>query len=214
MRGELILGIESAIGGGSLAIFENGKELASRTGESYLSRAEEILPNINGMLNAIERKQKDLTTVVVSTGPGSFTGIRVGIATALGLRDSLRVRCLGMTALEALAYLAGDGIVTAALPVGRDMICVQHFTGGRAESPLSLVTVEQFNDLLSRKDTGHFVVHGSIYERFAASPIAFRITNGGENIASLLCRASESALATEEIHPLFIDRGTFAKSSA
>jgi tRNA threonylcarbamoyl adenosine modification protein YeaZ len=167
------------------------------------------LPKIDDMLNKIERKPEDLTTIVISTGPGSFTGIRVGIATALGLRDSLGVLSLGITALEALAHGAGAKIVTSAVPVGRDTFCIQRFANGEAESSPSLITRGQIEDLLREEDTDYFVVHGSIYELFADLAIAFRMTNAGENIASLLCRATESSFATKELRPLFVDRSTF-----
>jgi tRNA threonylcarbamoyl adenosine modification protein YeaZ len=212
--GELILGIESAIGGGSLAIFENGDELASRTGETSVSRAEEILPNIDDMLKAISRTPRDLTAVIVSVGPGSFTGIRVGISTALGLCESLGIPCLAMTSLEAMACHCGGESVIAAVPMGRDMICIQQFSPGKAESAPSLISEEQFNNLLFREDAVRFMVYGTIFERFAASPAAQKMTNTGMNLASLLCRASHSSFISEKIHPLFVDRSAFTKSSA
>ena len=213
MSRDLILGIESAIGGGSLAIYEAGKELASWTGEARVSRAEEILPNIDRMLNELDRRPKDLGTIVLSQGPGSFTGIRIGIATALGLCESLGSRCVGITTLEALAHHAGNGSFTVGVPMGRDMICIQPYKGGKAVSTPCLITGEQFNDVLLKEDTGQFVVHRFIYQEYADSAGALRMIEGGINIASLLCRALDSAFATEKIHPLFIDRSTFTKSS-
>src|SRR5262249_9097950 len=113
-----------------------------------------------------------------------------------------------ITALEALAHGTGDGSITAAVPMGRDMICLQRFDVGRAESSPCLITCKEFANLLTKEDFGRFAVQDSIYERFLGSRAASRMTNAGLNIASRLCRATDSRFATEEIHPLFLEWNT------
>src|SRR6185369_13700610 len=93
----------AAIGGGSISIFRDGREIDHWVGEKNVSRAEELLPSIDRMLAVQALTKADIRTVVVSTGPGSYTGIRVGLATVLGLRAALGTNCFGLTSLEALS---------------------------------------------------------------------------------------------------------------
>jgi len=124
----ITLAIESAIAGGSLSLLSNGSELEGWTGNDKVSRAEELLPNIIEILARQGVDRRMISRIAVSLGPGSFTGIRIGIATALGLKNSLNIPCVGMSALEAMAANANvTGTVIAALPVGRDLICSQVF---------------------------------------------------------------------------------------
>ena len=74
-----ILAIESAIAGGSLSLIRGDVELGNWIGRADVSRAEEILVNIDAMLTACGVSKHDLDLIAVSAGPGSFTGIRIGM---------------------------------------------------------------------------------------------------------------------------------------
>lgn len=88
----------------------------------------------------------DLDAIAVSVGPGSFTGVRVGVATARGLALALRIPAVGVTTLEALAaeaLLAHPGsAVIAAIDAGRGQVYLQRFAGdGKAvDEPAVLAT--------------------------------------------------------------------------
>jgi tRNA threonylcarbamoyladenosine biosynthesis protein TsaB len=69
--------------------------------------SEKILSLIDVMLRSAETRLEDIDQVVVSTGPGSFTGLRVGISTAQGIAFALGVKLIGISSLEALAFQAG-----------------------------------------------------------------------------------------------------------
>jgi len=122
----LTLGIEAAVAGGSLSIFAGDREVASFTDEHRVARAEDLLGNIDTLLASNQIDKRELSCVVVSAGPGSFTGIRIGIATAQGLGMGLNIPVLNLSLLHALAgssSLRGD--VVAQVPMGRGMVCVQ-----------------------------------------------------------------------------------------
>lgn len=87
-------------GEGSVLLAESSGE--SRTGPSLLAQ-------IDRTLESCGLRPTDLEGVVALTGPGSFTGIRVTLATALGLRAALTVPILGLSHLAALAVAADDG---------------------------------------------------------------------------------------------------------
>lgn len=127
----VILGIEAAIGGGSLALCRGDREIASWAGTSNVSKAEDLLFNIDRMFKENGISNRELGLVAVSAGPGSFTGIRIGLATALGLKAGIGIPMSSESALKAVIYASKlSGQVAAALPVGRNSICVQRFSVG------------------------------------------------------------------------------------
>jgi tRNA threonylcarbamoyladenosine biosynthesis protein TsaB len=103
--------------------------------------SEELLPAVRRLLEAARAQLADLGRIAVCTGPGSFTGLRVGMATAWGLSRGSGVDAEGVSTLEALAEAArGPDLPTGAavLDAGRGDVIMARFdlTGPRAE-PLS-----------------------------------------------------------------------------
>jgi len=207
-----ILGIETAIGGGSLALFHDDLELASLEGGAGISRAEDLLPNISRLLDGCHIEAAELTSIVVSTGPGSFTGIRVGIATALGLRSACSISCVGISALEAMAFTSEILRVIAAVPMGRDLVCLQSFTNLAPDCDPQLVPLDRLSLELLRIDAPSVVCHADIHENvLAIAPQNAQVHNIGRKLASLLCLSARSRFAREQIKPFFVDRRAFIK---
>ena len=86
----------------------------------------------------------DLDRIGVTVGPGSFTGLRVGLAFAKGLAIALGAPCVGVGVLEALAATAGEpGRVLAAIDAKREQLYLQTFEDGRAISePAAVLLVD------------------------------------------------------------------------
>lgn len=203
------LAIESAIQGGSISLLQGEKEIANWVGESSVSRAEDLLPVIQKLLEAHKVATNEIDLIAVSTGPGSYTGIRIGLSTALGLKNALNVRCKGISALEAMRLFSGlsTGSV-AAVPMGRGMICLQKFLIDSDNAP-ELLTESAFREMLDTERSLDFVIHGSLCGRFQDlfDPLeGFRKTiNAGYNIARLVGTACRSDLGAEDMTPLFVN---------
>jgi tRNA threonylcarbamoyladenosine biosynthesis protein TsaB len=77
-------------------------------------------------------RPEEVTQVVVTNGPGSFTGLRIGVATALGFASALGIPCAGVSSLMAAAYgaLNWSGTVCAAMDARRGQIYCAKFTAG------------------------------------------------------------------------------------
>jgi tRNA threonylcarbamoyl adenosine modification protein YeaZ len=200
-----VLGIESAIGGGSISLHRNGTEIGGRSGNGSVSRAEELLPQIDRLLREFDVTIRDLDVIIVSTGPGSYTGIRVGIATIMGLRASVSARCLGATVLQAMTSVAKDQLtVMTGVPMGRNMVCSQLFEGDRPTNTPKLNTADEFIESVVAF-TGPVVVHGSLFDDIK-DPGSVRLIDAGDNLASLVAAAASSGFASEDLTPLFVDR--------
>ncbi len=210
LASQFILAIESAVGGGSIALFADGVEIDQIVGPSSISRAEDLLPNIDALLakNAIDKLS--LSQIVVSAGPGSFTGIRIGLATALGLAAAFRIRIRRLSTLNAIALSAtGSNDVIAALPVGRETICIQPFTGRTAQrtaiSGPEAISNTEFLTLIEDDRSHTFIVNTSIYDMIP-SGIRARAVDAGENLAAYLGRAAIHGEIADVDAPLFIGR--------
>jgi len=69
-----------------------------------LKHSEKLMPAVSALLQEAAVSPQDLDLIICSTGPGSFTGIRIGLATAKGLADGAHCRLIGLSTLDGLAY--------------------------------------------------------------------------------------------------------------
>ncbi|MDR3110992.1 MAG: tRNA (adenosine(37)-N6)-threonylcarbamoyltransferase complex dimerization subunit type 1 TsaB [Planctomycetaceae bacterium] len=100
----MLLSIETIDKSGSIAIFQNGELLSALDLASSERSAKTLCPAINAMLNSIGIKPHDINTIAVATGPGSFTGLRVGIVTAKMFAYAVGAEIVGVDTLETLAF--------------------------------------------------------------------------------------------------------------
>lgn len=99
-----ILSIDTASDICGVSLLENNKLLINLDTNSGRTHSENLLPMI---INAFEQTNlniKNINLIVCDIGPGSFTGIRIGIATAKAFHDSLQIPYIGVSSLESLAY--------------------------------------------------------------------------------------------------------------
>ena len=98
-----ILAVDSSAIVASAALCEDGKLLAEYTLNNKNTHSETLLPMIESLLSFFSLSVKDIDLFAVSAGPGSFTGVRIGVATVKGLAFSSEKACVGVSTLEALA---------------------------------------------------------------------------------------------------------------
>ena len=130
----LVLALDSALDACSAAVVEtDGAAAEALAAESrFMSRghAEALLPLVREVMRAAGKSFRDLDRIAVTVGPGSFTGLRVGLAAARGLAFAAMCPAHGVTTLAALAapvFRDGDGPVAAVLDVRRNEVCAQVF---------------------------------------------------------------------------------------
>jgi tRNA threonylcarbamoyl adenosine modification protein YeaZ len=104
-----ILAIDTSGTNALVALGEaDGTLLAERRWVAGYRHGEELLTQIDGMLTSAGVALADLSGIVVGTGPGAFTGLRVGLATAKGLAHGLAIPIAGVATSEALLFAAGS----------------------------------------------------------------------------------------------------------
>lgn len=97
------MAIDTATSVCSAAIGEGGKVIAEKNVDAGRSQLELLLAGINNIMEAHSIDAGDLGGIIVGTGPGTFSGLRVGIATARGLSQALEIPIHGSSSLKALA---------------------------------------------------------------------------------------------------------------
>ncbi len=98
-----ILALETSAKSASAAVTENGAVLASAYQCSGLTHSRTLMPMVEDMLRNAELTLADVDAVAVAAGPGSFTGLRIGVAAAKGLAWAAEKPCCGVSTLEGMA---------------------------------------------------------------------------------------------------------------
>ena len=125
----VILSLETATLGGSVFLGRGHIKLATRLGDQKVSHSNSLLSDIAGTLDDAGLSLQDVELLACASGPGSFTGLRIGVATLKALAATLGLPCVGVSTLAAVAHAAGPSRVTVALlPAGRGELFSQMFS--------------------------------------------------------------------------------------
>lgn len=100
----LILGIESSSLTASVALLQDERLLAEYTIDYKKTHSQTLLPMIEEICKMTETSPRQIDAIAVSAGPGSFTGLRIGSATAKGLGLALKKPLISVPTVEAMAY--------------------------------------------------------------------------------------------------------------
>ena len=123
-----ILSIDTSSKLCEIAILENEyliKEISQNNG---LTHSETLMPIIKETLDNLKLMLKDIDLIICDKGPGSFTGIRIGVATAKAFSDSLNIQSIGISSLEALAYnVKENGVICSLIDAKNDNVYVSVF---------------------------------------------------------------------------------------
>ena len=120
----LILAFESLAKPASAALVKDGQLLSQYTQCSALTHSRTLLPMAEDMLKNAELRLSDVDLIAVAHGPGSFTGIRIGVSTVKGLAWAAEKPCVGVSTLEAMAWhgLAVGGYICPVMDARRSQV--------------------------------------------------------------------------------------------
>ena len=120
----LILAFETSAKAGSAAIWQDGRLLGESYQNTGLTHSQTLLAMAEDLLKSCGFQPQDVTAVAVAAGPGSFTGVRIGVAAAKGFAWGLEIPCCGVSTLEAMAENLGiyDGYVLPVMDARRSQV--------------------------------------------------------------------------------------------
>jgi tRNA threonylcarbamoyladenosine biosynthesis protein TsaB len=105
-----VLALDTTTSGGSAALVAGVRVLAEVAGNPARSQAAQLPGTLLGLLDSLGMTLRDVDVFAVASGPGSFTGLRIGIATIQGLASVTRKKVAPISALDALAHVASRGV--------------------------------------------------------------------------------------------------------
>ena len=133
----LTLAFETSAKAASVALTENGKLLGESYQNTGLTHSQTLMVMAEDLLKQCGKTVSDVTAVAVAEGPGSFTGVRIGVAAAKGFAWGRQIPCYGVSTLEAMAVSLGvyEGHICACMDARRSQVYNALFLvdGGAAE---------------------------------------------------------------------------------
>ena len=120
----LILAFETSAKAASVALTENGKLLGESYQNTGLTHSQTLMVMAEDLLKQCGKTASDVTAVAVAEGPGSFTGVRIGVAAAKGFAWGAQLPCVGVSTLEAMAESLGawEGTVCPVMDARRSQV--------------------------------------------------------------------------------------------
>ena len=122
----LILGIDTSGKTASAALFDTEQELflAQNTLYTQKTHSQVIMPIVKDIISQSGKKLTDIGAVAVAAGPGSYTGLRIGVAAVKALSFGLDIKCCGVSTLEGLACnnIAYKGIICSIMKARGDIV--------------------------------------------------------------------------------------------
>lgn len=152
-----ILGVDSTAGAASAAVYCDGKILSLNFSNTGLTHSQTLLPMIKDALETARVDIKDIDCFAVANGPGSFTGVRIGVAAIKGLAQPFDKKCVTVSTLEAISKpLENSGCLAVSV---MDARCNQVYTarfdcrgGFKRLSPDEAITIDELANALRDVD--------------------------------------------------------------
>lgn len=120
----LVLALESSAKAASVALMQDDALICQYSQCSGLTHSRTLLPMVEDMLKNSDTILADVDLIAVAHGPGSFTGIRIGVSTVKGLAWASDKKCVGVSTLAAMAWhgVSADGLVCPVMDARRSQV--------------------------------------------------------------------------------------------
>lgn len=119
----------------TVAVMEDHQVLAELSLTIKKNHSISLMPTIDFLMAQVGLKPSDLDRIVVAQGPGSYTGLRVAVATAKTLAYALNIELVGVSSLYALTDVDFDGLLVPLMDARRNNVYIGFYENGRAVEP-------------------------------------------------------------------------------
>ncbi len=199
-----ILAIESAAQSAGAAVYSGDKLISEQFLNNGLTHSQTLLPLVDAALAAAGLAVSDMDAVAVSSGPGSFTGVRIGMGTAKGLALGAEKPICPVPTLLALAYnvVACGGVIVPIMDARRgEVYTATYLSEGGTIKEITPMRAMPLAQLLPELDTALFVGDGvPVHKEKIMAEMGKRAQFAPPHL--LYHRASSVALAAKEIAPI------------
>lgn len=183
---KIVLAIDTVIGDGSISLWRRGIEVDSRLLENGTPQSETLLEALQQSLTTANIALNEIDCIAVSVGPGSYTGIRVGIASVLGIAAANEIETIGISTLRSIAADSDPETVRclAVLSIGGDDLISQEFQ--RKDVILKEIGKSK---IISISQLSEFNAHEIITDRKTHPKISAgekKVSLASDNIAKLI----------------------------
>ncbi len=130
----LIFGIDTCCNAATAALLEDDRLVAQTVINSGKTHSQKMMPQIEQMFHQAEKEVAEVDCFAAAVGPGSFTGVRIGVATVKAFAQAVQKPCVAVSTLHGLANNVAvfDGIICPILDARREQVYNALFRGGRA----------------------------------------------------------------------------------
>lgn len=191
-----------------VGIFENEKLIDKIELNNGLTHSETLMPILKQILEKNSLVLKDFDLIAIDIGPGSFTGIRIGVATAKAFSDSLTISCVGIDSLEILAYqIKEPSIICSAIDCKNDNCYFALYELRNNEYVIleapSAKTKQEVTDLLDSKYSNKEIKF--VGDAFSSKSLFNHLSVENLNLAALK-KFTRNNFHGEEILPLYLKK--------
>ena len=217
----LILAFETSAKAGSVALMDETKLLGESYQNTGLTHSQTLLQMAQQLLADCGKTPEDVTAVAVAQGPGSFTGVRIGVAAAKGFSWGSQIPCYGVSTLEAMVRQLGiwQGYVCPVMDARRGQVynAVFHMECGkctriREDRAISLQDLgeelQKFNETIFLVGDGSILCYNTLLESVPALvlPEEHRMHQRATGVALVARQAAAMGLAPSgaELEPNYL----------
>ena len=159
----ITLGVETSAARGGVALWKQGEKPVEVMMNGRLKHAEELLPLTACLFDRCGVRQEEIELVSVNQGPGSFTGLRIGLATAKGFCQSLQIPLVGVDGTIAYrSRLDAQARVCVILPNRRDLFYARWFVGMKTQGSVEVMTHTQVQHRFAAQERPTWVIGGGV----------------------------------------------------
>lgn len=216
-----ILAVETSSNVASVAVLSDGVLLGEYTVNKKHTHSETLMPMVDRLLSDLELSVSEIDLFAASVGPGSYTGLRIGVATVTGLASALDKKVIGVGTLEAMAYRLphAEHLITPIMDARRGRVYTATYIWEDGElRVLSEPDVVMIEDCIS--DCGNLL--DTIFTGDAVTIYKEQITNelsdhaffatesnvlpSAASVAALAYKKCDEAVLPYELAPVYIGR--------